>query len=188
MATKAMLDAIQQHLVAADLVKDTAVMVHAGKFTWSELQRRGFAAPALFITCLGWKEATESQAANLQGYDLVVYARFAVGVVTKNAKNAEARNALARALAEGVCAQLIRQDWGLDYALTAESCRAEGLFVPAAEAENASMWLVSWQQVVGLTSDALQSSIDDWLRAHADHYDPNDPEHLMASDDIDLPQ
>lgn len=188
MATKAVLDAIKTRLVAANLVLDRAVMIHAGKFTWAELKRRGFSAPALFITCLGWKEATEAQAAEMTGYDLVVEARFAVGVVAKDAKSAEQRNAKARAIAEGVCAQLIRQDWGLDYALTAEKHRAEGLFVPAAEAENHSMWLVTWQQVVGLTAGALQNSIDDWLTAHGDHYDPNDPNHLMASDDIELPQ
>lgn len=188
MATKAVLDAIRSTLATANLVKNSAVFIHAGKFTWTELKRRSFSAPALFVTCLGWKEATEQEAATLTGYDLVVNARFAIGVVTKDAKNAEARNALARSLAEGVCARLINQDWSLDNALTAQQHRAEGLFVPAAEAENNSMWLVTWNQIIGLTEGALLTSVDDWLTAHADHYDPADPNHVMASDDIDLPQ
>ncbi len=32
------------------------------------------------------------------------------------------------------------------------------------------------------------SALDDWLRYTADHYDPNDPTHIMATDTVEIPQ
>jgi phage gp37-like protein len=32
------------------------------------------------------------------------------------------------------------------------------------------------------------SSLDDWLRYHADHVDEHDPDHIMASADVEIPQ
>ncbi|MGI1671990.1 MAG: hypothetical protein K6L74_16930 [Neptuniibacter sp.] len=189
MATKAVMEAIQQQLKTANLVKNNkSVYLHAGKFTWAELKRRGFNAPALFISCLGWKDADDYDTAALSGYESVVQARFAVGIVTSDSKNAEARNLEARILAEQVRLQLTDQDWNLDNCLVATKRRAEGLFVPAAEADNSSLWLVTWYQSIGLNSEDQQNSIDDWLRYHAEHYDSEDETHLMAADTVEIPQ
>ena len=187
MATKTVLDAIKKHLQDHEVIKNrNSVKVHAGKFTWSELKRHGFKTPSLYISCLGWKEAREDDAAALPGYELAVEARFVIGVVTSDSKSPESRNILARGLAETLCLQLIQQDWNLDNCLVAKDRRSEGLFVPAAEQENSSLWLVSWNQVVAMNRDDLQSSIDDWLRYQADHYDENDPNHLMAADTVEI--
>lgn len=32
------------------------------------------------------------------------------------------------------------------------------------------------------------STLDDWLRYHADHIDQNNPNHILASDDVEIPQ
>lgn len=187
MSTKTVMDTIQLQLQAANLVKNqNSVKLHAGKFTWAELKRRGFNTPALFISCLGWQEAKPQDQAVLCGYDLAIEARFAIGIVAHDSKKPESRNLEARILAEKVYLQLLEQDWGLDNCLEATKRRSEGLFVPAAEKENSSLWLVTWYQAIGLSKEDMQNSIDDWLRYHAEHYDSEDENHLMAADTVEI--
>lgn len=186
MTTKAVLDAIQTNLQSLELVKKTSVIQHAGKFTWSELSKRSFNAPALFITCLGMSEAKDESLGALVGFDLAVDCRFAIGVVTKNAKNSEARNMDARLIAENILLNLIQQDWALENVLTPSSRRAEGLFVPAAEAENCSMWLVTWSQAVGLSKEDLAANIADFLQATGEASNANGD--LLISSDTELQQ
>ncbi|MGH1429758.1 MAG: hypothetical protein ACRBB4_01440 [Neptuniibacter sp.] len=187
MSTKTVMDTILQHLRDANLVKNkNSVKLHAGKFTWAELKRRGFNSPALFISCLGWRDAKPDDETTLGGYDIALEARFAIGIVASDSKKPESRNLEARLLAEKVTLELLQQDWGLDNCLEATQRRAEGLFVPAAEKENSSLWLVTWYQVIGTSKEEMQNSIDDWLSYHAEHYDENDPEHLMAADTVEI--
>lgn len=189
MATKAVMDAIQQQLRDAALVRNkNSVRLHAGKFTWAELKRRGFNAPALFITCMGWKTAREQDAAWLAEYEHVIDASFAIGIVTSNMKDPEARNLEGRLLAEQITLQLIDQDWGLGNCLAATGTRAEALFVAAAEEENNSLWMVRWNQMIGLNSEDWQASIDAWQRYTAEHVDPNDDNHIMATDTVEIAQ
>lgn len=184
MGTSEMLRLIQQHLQAQNIVKKDAVKIHAGKFTWRELKKRGFNAPALFITCLGWKEASDEDKATLGGVQQVFNARFAIGIVTKHAKGIEARNREARALAEHVTAQLISQDWQQANVLEATQLRAEGLFVAAAEEENHSLWLVTWQQSFGTTTAELISSCEHWLRGEGTHTDSEG--NVLAVSEFDI--
>lgn len=179
-------EAIQHHVKKDNVVKQRSVFIHAGKFTYAELCQRSFNAPALFLTCLGWKDAREEDQAALSGSELVIESRLAIGIVTSHAKGVEARNAQAQALAQSLSLLLNKNDWGLDNALTTKGLRAEGLFVPAAEEDNHTMWLVSWHQVFGLSEDSAEQMIHDWLRYEATHMDANNNEHVMAIDQVEI--
>ena len=177
---------IKDHVTEKKLVKQKSVFIHAGKFTYAELRQRSFNAPALFLTCLGWKEAREEDQAALSGSELIIESRLAIGIVTSHAKGIEARNAQAQALAQSLSLLLNKNDWGLDNALTTKGLRAEGLFVPAAEEDNHTMWLVSWHQVFGISEESAEQMIHDWLRYVATHMDANDDEHIMAIDNVEI--
>lgn len=165
MATEAILNAIKATLQAAELngVNHRSIGVHAGKFTWAEIKARGFSAPAIFISCLGWGDADEEDQALLTGYSKAASLSLVIGIVTKHTKSTEARNALARALAERVTIELLDQNWAMDNVCLPKRVRAEGAFSAAAEAENCSLWLVTWQQAVGFYKDDWQASVNDFL-------------------------
>ncbi len=160
---KAFLNVVLETLRTANLpdVKPSAIGIHAGKFTWAELKRRGFASPAVFITCSGWNEASAINQAALQGCDAAFHLQMFVGVAARHAKSAESRNAIARGIATAITSLLVGQGWHLDNALEPESIRAQGLFIPDAESENQSLWLVSWVQPIGIKNS--ESSFSDWL-------------------------
>jgi len=187
MAVKEVMDAIQSTLQSTGLVATDFVSFYSGKPTFEELKLVSLDYPSLFISCLNFQdESDESNKAALSNYELVLDANFIVSVVVKNTENAEIRNTMARLLAEGVMLNLIDQDWGLKNCLIAENRSVEGLFVNAAEQGNCSIWLVSWSQSIGLDKDAAQSDINDWLRYHADHYNQDNSDHIMASSDVDI--
>lgn len=162
---KGLLDAVVSTFRSADLpdVKPGSVDIHSGKFTWSELKRRGFASPAVFLTCSGWGDASDVNKAALSGLgcDTALHVQMFAGIAAKHARGAESRNAMARGIATAVTSLLIDQDWGLDTTLSPESIRAQGLFVPDAENDNHSLWLVNWVQPFGIKKS--DSSFSDWL-------------------------
>ncbi len=170
------------------------VYPHAGKFTWAELKARSYTAPALFISCLGWREDTRDQINSvLDGKAYRV--RFAAGIVTSSVKNAETRNAQARQIATTISLHLDDQDWAQDDVTEATDLRAEGLFNREAEADNQSMWLLDWWHGMSFDADDVLASLNDFLTAHGDHYtaegnytDAQGAEIPVASDTTTIPQ
>lgn len=168
MSINHLLTNIEHHIRSKNLVAPKSIFIHAGKFTWSELKRRGFSAPALFISCLGFRSADFDDEVFFQSYEHVIKASLVIGIVTKHAKGSEARNAQARTLAEQITLILKDQRWGMNNAGCAEKIKADGIFSAPAEEENCSLWLVNFQQLLGINSDDWQQSLNDFLSAYGD--------------------
>lgn len=173
-ALNAILAELQADATIPLIANKTEIRLHAGKFTWAELKARSFAAPALFISCLGWQKPREEPT----GFSMpqhVFDVRFVAGIVAKSAKGSEARNAIARAIAEQFTLHLLsKTTWGqIDIAEPDnERVRAEGLFVPDAEAENQSLWIVSWYQLVQFDPAGLPLTLEDFGGFDTDHMKP----------------
>lgn len=149
------------------------VREHAGKFTWQELTARSYRAPAVFVSCLGWRELTEAEAVKQAlplGDNAPSRMRFAAGVVTKHAKGSEERNIQARLICQMLTVLLNRNDWDLNLIGEANDVRAEALFVPQAEADNQSLWLVSWWHPVALDDTLAKQLLNEFITAHGEHY------------------
>ncbi len=152
------------------LKRDNQIMLHAGKFTWQELKRRSFNAPALFISHLGFKAANDSKRREFAEDCAVFNVRFAIGIATKHAKGSEARNALAAALAERLALIVNEnQQWGLQTVdNNVERLEAQGLFVIDAENDNHSMWLTTWYQHIQIDEPDF-SAVELFEGFDADH-------------------
>lgn len=163
MATESLLNAIKEQLEEAfkKVIRKKQIYKHAGKFNWTELRKRSFSAPALFITCTGYKEIDSSRDTYISGADISVMTSLAIGVVCKSARCAESRNAAARNISEALTLLIKRNDWGLELAGSPKDISANGVFLPSAEREGFSMWLVEFKQPFGLRKHELESLLDD---------------------------
>jgi hypothetical protein len=145
-------------------------LLHAGKFTWAELKARSFNAPAVFISHLGFKAASEDKRAEFAEDCAVFNVRFAIGIAAKHAKTIEARNLIAATIAERIA--LIANDnqtWDLATVdNNIERLEAQGLFVLEAEQDGHSMWLVTFYQHVQIDSTDF-SGLDIFEGFDADH-------------------
>lgn len=198
MNIKLALDAIVATLAGTNpepiplIARKSEIRVHAGKFAWDELKARNYSAPSVFVTCLGFQKPNE-EAAHFAYPHRVFDVRFAAGIVAKSPKDRETRNAMARAIAEQIALCLAAEPtWGDDSIEKpdANRIRAEGLFVPAAEADNQSLWLVSWYQLVQLDPDSVQT-LDDFDGFDADHFEPGadiDNDQPLAQTTADYPE
>lgn len=171
---------------------DASIKLHAGKFTWQELTERSFTAPAIFISHLGFESAPEQIAYAFSDPDNVMNVRFAVGVVAKHAKGAEARNKLGNAITELFALQLTdRQTWGLNDVEVPTRIKAQGLYNPEAEADGQSMWLITWYQALQLSQVDWSALLDEFQGVDADHYHPDKTpgvDDIDAETTIDLPE
>lgn len=173
-----------------------SVKEHSGKFIWSELQEISFRAPAVFVSCLGWRAPTADEVARLAADGESIHrVRFIAGIVTKSNKAANTRNQQARLLSEVVTNHLARQDWNQPDVYEAADIRCEPLFVPEAERDGQSLWIVDWWHLVAFDADTVRGQLDDFITLHGDHYgDPGTHvssqgnEMPLASDEITLPQ
>lgn len=178
MSIDVVLNAIQSGLRAPDalplIVRKSEIHMHAGAFSWEELNARNYSAPSVFISASGWQKP----AAEPHGYrypQFVVEARFVAGIVAKSNKSAVARNALARAIAEQLTLVLLREpDWGLADVGTPDPARvsAEGLFIPAADADNQALWQVSWYQPITLDPNGPGWTLEHFAGFDTDHFEP----------------
>lgn len=172
-----MIDALIALMVPAMRAELAALRVdvkeHAGKFTWDELQARSYRAPALFVSCLGWRELRDEEATRL-GLPLDAVAparvRFAAGIVTKHSKSAEDRNIEARLICQKLSILIDRNDWDQALVGQTQDMQVEGLFAPAAEADNQSLWLLTWWHPVAMDRETLAASLDAFITARGDHY------------------
>lgn len=187
---------IMQAQIAAQLLSmKVSVKLHAGKFIWSELQRLSFKAPAVFISCLGWRGVDEDQAARLSSAgDDFQRVRFVAGIVTKSSKSASSRNQQARLIAQSLTTFLNHQDWGFDV-LETQDLRCESLYIEQAEKENQSLWLLDWWHVMSFDADTVASAIDDFITVYGDHFaepgnytDAQGDDIPLASDTVTLDQ
>lgn len=196
MTPDTLLPIMQAQITAQLLPMKVSVKLHAGKFIWSELQRTSFKAPAVFISCLGWRGIDDEQAARLgaHGADLN-RVRFVAGIVTKSAKKSVSRNQQARLIAQALTTFLNDQDWGLDDVLETQDLRCESLYIDAAEKDNQSMWLLDWWHVMSFDADTVASAIDDFMTVYGDHFaepgnytDAQGDDIPLASDAVTLDQ
>jgi len=188
---------IMQAQIAAQLLSmKVSIKLHAGKFIWSELERTSFKAPAVLLSCLGWRAIDDEQAARLgaHGADLN-RVRFVAGIVTKSVKKSVSRNQQARLIAQALSTFLSGQDWGLDDVLETQDLRCESLYIEAAENDNQSMWLLDWWHVMSFDAETVASAIDDFITVYGDHFaepgnytDDQGDDIPLASDTVTLDQ
>ena len=144
--------------VRAGFTKKEAVTVqkYAGEFSASEMKQLSYSCPAILLTVLGWKEAPAG--ARLTGRH-ARQARLAAFVVTKNAKDRQARMSEAMALSEALSV-LLRQ-WapmtqepsasalmalGITVAGLEDEASCENLYSRAVDEQGQALWLVDWYQ------------------------------------------
>lgn len=168
--------------------REASIMLHAGKFTWAELKARSFVAPAVFISHLGFRTASDAIREEFDEWDRVFSVRFAIGVCAKHAKGSEARNALAAAIAEQLAIIITDNNWGLsNVSRNVERLEAQGLFNPDAEADNQSMWLLTWYQPVQIDETDWDAALDIFEGFDGDHHidgntDPDAVQHISQDD------
>lgn len=196
MTPDALLPIMEAQIAAQLQPLKVSVKLHAGKFIWSELERTSFRAPAVFISCLGWRGIDEEQAARLASAgDDFHRVRFVAGIVTKSVKKATARNKQARLIAQSLTTFLNHQDWGSADVLEAQDLRCESLYIEQAEEDNQSLWMLDWWHVMSFDAETVTTAIDDFMRAYGDHYaepgnytDGQGNDIPLASDHITLDQ
>lgn len=165
------------------------VKEHAGKFTWEELEARRYKCPAVFVSCLGWRNLRAEEATSLAlPLDGIAPSRvrFVCGVVTKGVKRWEQRNKQARLICQTISQLLYENDWTEDNVGEAQDIQAEALFAPKAEADQQSMWLVSWWHPMVFDRESLQAQLDDFITAHGDLYAAPGEHTDAEGDDIPL--
>lgn len=127
------------------------VAVYGGEFNGAAIGKVSFAAPAIFLTVLGWRP--ESNPSKLSGRN-VRAVRLAAFVVTKHASR-EQRLAAAMSLSD-LLALKLRYDWqpqNGDSDLVAiapleNEPNCENLFGNAVDEAGLALWLVDWQQEI----------------------------------------
>lgn len=146
--------------VRAGFTKQEVVTVqkYAGEFSASEMKQLSYTCPAILLTVLGWKEAPAG--ARLTGRH-ARQVRLAAFVVTKNAKDRQARMSEAMALSESLSV-LLRQ-WapmtqepsasalaalGVTVAGLEDEASCENLYSRAVDEQGQALWLVDWYQCV----------------------------------------
>jgi len=196
MTPDALMPIMQAQITAQLLSMKVSVKLHAGKFIWSELQRISYKAPAVLISCLGWRAIDDEEAAILgaHGKDLN-RVRFVAGIVTKSVKKSDSRNQQARLIAQALTTFLSGQDWSLDDVLESQDLRCESLYIESAEEDNQSMWLLDWWHVMSFDAETVASAIDDFITVHGDHFaepgnytDAQGDDIPLASDTVTLDQ
>ncbi len=146
--------------VRAGFTKQQAATVqkYAGEFSASEMKQLSYTCPAILITVLGWKKPEAG--ARLTGRH-ARHVRLAAFVVTKNAKDRQARMAEAMQLSEALSV-LLRQ-WapmvqepsasalsalGVTAAGLEDEASCENLYNRAVDEQGQALWLVDWYQCV----------------------------------------
>lgn len=196
MTPDALLPIMQTQTITHLAPLKVSVKLHAGKFLWSELQRLSFKAPAVFISCLGWRSVDDEQAARLASHgDDFQRVRFIAGIVTKSVRRATDRNQQARLIAQSLTTFLNHQDWGQNDVLEAQDLRCESLYIEKAEQDNQSLWLLDWWHVMSFDATTVAGAIDDFITVHGDHFaepgnytDAQGDDIPLASDEITLDQ
>lgn len=175
--------ALQQAALVAS--RPVTVMPHAGKFTFDELTRKSHQVPAVFFTVLGWRDLSASEQAQYSYLDYgngsLQLLRLAVGIVCRNVQSAEARNLEAETLAEQITNLLDDNDFNQPHIAVPQSIRAEGLFVPAAEKNGLSLWVVGFEQVAGLAPFDADAQLADFLLAYGRSMGIDDAALLMET-------
>lgn len=159
---KAIQTQLRAHSTLRQLVtREQSILLHAGKFTWQELKRRSFTAPAIFISHLGFRTLSETQRYEFDEPLNSYQVRFAIGIVAKHAKGTEARNQVASAISEQLALIIANNNWGLPtVGSDIEKLEAQGLFVPAAEEDGQSLWLITWYQAVQIEETDWDTELD----------------------------
>ena len=146
--------------VRAGFTKQQAATVqkYAGEFSAAEMKQLSYTCPAILLTVLGWKKADGG--AHLTGRHART-ARLAAFVVTKNAKDRQARMSEAMALSEALSV-LLRQ-WapmvqepsasalsalGVTAGGLEDEASCENLYSRAVDEQGQALWLVDWYQSV----------------------------------------
>lgn len=125
------------------------IRTYAGEFSGPELTQIPFNAPAILVTCLGWKAEHHGQ--RLAGR-LTRQVRMAAFIVTKHVDR-EKRMSQCMQIAEALAIALrlwAPDSTGLPVTLAGleEDPRAENLYGRAVDAQGLALWLVDWQQCV----------------------------------------
>lgn len=154
------------------------VIAHRGQFeNLKEIQNIALKAPALLVCYRGFKNAHRYNGEVTANVQWVVY------ILTRDQRGAD-RNETADALNQKLIQLLPDNDWGLN-AENPEQIDGRNLSSLAIDKAGACLWAVTWTQKMSWDDEYI-TSIDNWLTYHADHYDENDSEHLMASDTVEL--
>ena len=146
--------------VRAGFTKQQVVTVqkYAGEFSSAEMKNLSYTCPAILLTVLGWKKPEAGM--HLTGRHARCV-RLAAFVVTKSAKDRQARMAEAMALSESLSV-LLRQ-WapmvqepsasalsalGVTAGGLEDEASCENLYNRAVDEQGQALWLVDWYQCV----------------------------------------
>lgn len=146
--------------VRAGFTKQQAVTVqkYAGEFSSAEMKNLSYNCPAILLTVLGWKKPEAGM--HLTGRHARCV-RLAAFVVTKSAKDRQARMSEAMALSEALSV-LLRQ-WapmvqepsasalsalGVTAGGLEDEASCENLYNRAVDEQGQALWLVDWYQCV----------------------------------------
>ena len=126
------------------------VDLYAGQFTDSEIPQKSFVAPAVFISCLGWRIPKDKEYGKRHAE-----ARIAIFVLAKHAKSRVDRMTLAIAIAEKIHVLLANRRIGErceDFGKTSDFS-AENLYSRALDERKHALFLISFWQVVPVSDE-----------------------------------
>lgn len=176
-----MLDDIENKLIAQIKAATGNVLrkveTHPGRWSDAVIKKMITVTPSVYI---GFSSGTYKD----QGYGDAILGTWHV-FITADALNGRVRKPGIYQLAK----QLIPALHGFDLEQP-DSLKFKGIkdvFSYAQANQGFSCYELTFELLMGWPEQIDPASLDDWLRATGEHYDENDPNHLMATDAVELP-
>ncbi len=175
MSATQLVQAIRDDL-RAKLSKDECkqVQIYGGAVDVKTISNKRFVCPAVMVACLGWKPVPEQR----HQFDT----RFAVFVLTKDAKGDEARKLAAMALAEKITRVMNWQAVGS--AAPVQQVQCQNLFSGEIDQKKIALWAITWWQSLRMGPE-IPADLNNLLCVTVETNEPQTADIEMTTD-IDL--
>jgi len=181
-----LLEAIVEQLSIANKKKRwrfKKIEEHAGSFAWKELEEKGYNAPALFVSNLGWKPLANEQDSMSSSMGDIYEARFLMALITEHKGGFEKQNKQARQLAQVLVKFLEDNCFGFDEISEAYRIKADPVFSGAFNENGQSLWLIEFWHQLPMAADTV---LDNFEGLDGQHNNPQNPTQTLAKTTIDF--
>ncbi len=156
---------------------------HAGSFTWKEFEEKTYSAPAVFVSCLGWRELGDNEESRSPSMGDIYAARFALALITEHSGSLEKQNKQARQLAQKIGKFIKGSCFGFNEVSGAYQIKVDPVFSGAINESGQSLWLIYFWHHLPMDAD---SPLEDFEGLEGQHKNPENSSQLMAETHIDF--